>query len=160
MRRRFPCWSGDEVHVTVLRRTAFPRLGQERVSGSPSMRMVRSIPLPLRLRLRTVRTPALVCAQAGNVNTVRAIRWTRSQTPRRRTMPGCTSTEHSACGPLRRPASSILSPDASARESWAVDAHKWLNIPYDCALVNRQPSRLALRRDGAKRRISRAERPA
>ena len=47
--------------------------------------------------------PAIVCAQAGNVNTARSTRSARSSPPAGSTAPGATSTARSACGPPPRP---------------------------------------------------------
>ena len=60
---------------------------------------------------------------------------TRSPTRRASTAPGCTSTARSACGPPPVPRSATSSSGAERADSWAVDAHKWLNVPYDGAVA-------------------------
>jgi glutamate/tyrosine decarboxylase-like PLP-dependent enzyme len=126
---------GEEVHVTVLRALRYLGLAQERVRRVDADANGAMDPGALDGVLRAVKGPVLVCAQAGNVNT-------------------------GACDPLERIADVSAQHDAwlhvdgafglwaaasprferlvAGREradSWAVDAHKWLNVPYDCALA-------------------------
>ena len=48
---------------------------------------------------------------------------------------GSTSTAPSGSGPLPRLGSAQLVDGVDRADSWATDAHKWLNVPYDCGLV-------------------------
>ncbi|MDP9293550.1 MAG: aminotransferase class V-fold PLP-dependent enzyme, partial [Actinomycetota bacterium] len=127
--------AGEEAHVTVfraLRLLGFGRAAIEIVGADGQGRMDASA---LAAALADGEGPAIVCAQAGNVNT-------------------------GACDPLRdvvgaahehvawvhvdgafglwAAASPELSPlvaGAAGADSWATDGHKWLNVPYDCGIV-------------------------
>ncbi len=56
-------------------------------------------------------------------------------TARQASDPGFTSTAHSVCGRRRRPTLRRLVPGLEDADSWATDAHKTLNVPYDCGIV-------------------------
>jgi glutamate/tyrosine decarboxylase-like PLP-dependent enzyme len=79
--------------------------------------------------------PTIVCAQAGNVNT-------GAFDPLEEIVAACR--EHGAWCHIdgafglwaaAAPESAHLAAGAGGADSWAVDAHKWLNVPYDCALA-------------------------
>jgi glutamate/tyrosine decarboxylase-like PLP-dependent enzyme len=130
---------GAEVHVTVLRALRFLGLGQARVTRIPVDANGAIDPEALGDALRATDRPALVCAQAGNVNTgacdpLQPIAELAAEH-------GAWLHVDGAFG-LWAAASPRFEPLVAGREgaqSWAVDAHKWLNTPYDCALaiVNR-----------------------
>ena len=60
---------------------------------------------------------------------------------------GCTSTARSDSGRKLAPDRRATIDGVEAADSWATDAHKWLNAPYDCGVV--------ICRDGARTRHGR-----
>jgi len=122
---------GAEVHASVQKALALVGFGRERV--------VR-VPVDDQGRMRLDALPPLddrtiVCVQAGNVNT-------GSFDPlgpicERARAAGAWVHVDGAFGlwAAVAPARASLVAGAGLADSWAVDAHKWLNVPYDNALV-------------------------
>jgi glutamate/tyrosine decarboxylase-like PLP-dependent enzyme len=130
---------GQEVHVSLLRALAMVGLGRSRVITVPAdgQGRMRADALPP-LDDRTI-----LCIQAGNVNT------------------GAFDPAKEICARAREtgtwvhvdgafglwgavsPVYAHLLQGFSAADSWAVDCHKWLNVPYDSGIVLvRQPENL------------------
>jgi glutamate/tyrosine decarboxylase-like PLP-dependent enzyme len=123
--------AGDEVHVSVLKALGLLGLGRNRalrvpVDGQGRMRVD---------RFPALTGPAILCLQAGNVNSGavdplaelvalgrRAGAWVH--------VDGAFGL-WAAAAPLRVP----LVAGIAEADSWATDAHKWLNVPYDCGLA-------------------------
>jgi glutamate/tyrosine decarboxylase-like PLP-dependent enzyme len=122
---------GEEAHVTVRKALGLLGLGRTRVTvvSADAQGRMRADKLP-RLDDRTI-----VCLQAGNVNSgacdpIREI---------------CTMAEQArawvhidgAFGLWARvdPARAALVDGLELADSWATDAHKWLNVPYDSGIV-------------------------
>ena len=86
--------------------------------------------------------PAIVCAQAGEVNTgaFDPIADDRRRLPTRAAR-GATSTAPSACGRRASPSRRGLVDGVERADSWATDGHKWLNVPYDCGIAIGAPTR-------------------
>src|SRR5829696_829931 len=126
---------GAEVHVSLLkalRLLGFGSAGVERIPADANGAME---PGPLAAALRAGTGPAIVCAQAGNVNT-------GACDP----MPPIVSAAREAGAWVHVDGAFGLWAAASPRlralvagvhgaDSWAVDAHKWLNVPYDCGVA-------------------------
>ena len=127
---------GEKAHSTLIKALGLIGLGRKRVrcvaaDGQGRMRAGR---LP-----RDVTGPAVICAQAGEVNTgafdpfPEIIDWARQR--------GAWVHADGAFGlwALADPSRAHLTTGLAAADSWATDAHKWLNVPYDCgiALVRR-----------------------
>lgn len=132
--------AGREAHSTLLRAVGYAGLGRDNVE---------LVDVDDQGRLRAEALPPLdertiLCIQAGNVNS-------GAFDP----APACCAAarEHGAwvhvdgafglwarAAPRRAP----LAAGVELADSWAVDAHKWLNTPYDTGIVLlRQPEHLA-----------------
>ena len=126
---------GAEAHVTIFAALRQLGLGAARVRTVPVDGQGRIRADGVREALARGTGPAIVCAQAGNVNTgafdpleeiVAAAR------PR-----GAWVHVDSAFGlwAAASPAHRALLAGAARCDSWATDAHKWLNVPYDSGLA-------------------------
>lgn len=122
---------GEEVHVSVLRAIGLLGFGRDRVLRVPADDQGR-----MRAdRLPEIRGPTIVCTQAGNVNSgsfdpVQAIC--------HRVHPsGAWVHVDGAFGLWARAAPERRSLGAGVEEadSWALDCHKWLNVPYDSGIA-------------------------
>jgi glutamate/tyrosine decarboxylase-like PLP-dependent enzyme len=132
--------AGEEVHASVQKALSMVGFGRERVVRVPVDNQGR-----MRLdALPSVDDRTVVCVQAGNVNTgsfdpvAQICERARSQ--------GAWVHVDAAFGmwALAAPARAHLAAGIEHADSWACDAHKWLNVPYDSGLVfTRDP--LALR---------------
>jgi glutamate/tyrosine decarboxylase-like PLP-dependent enzyme len=124
-----------ESHITIDVALRYLGLGTNAIRRVPTDAQGRMCADQLRELLATLEGPTIVCAQAGNVNTgafdpLREIAelthahgawlhvdgafglWARA------------SHEHRA-----------LADGIELADSWATDAHKWLNVPYDCGVA-------------------------
>lgn len=130
---------GEEAHVSLLKALALLGLGRARVI---------SVPADSQGRMRADAMPepddrTLICIQAGNVNT------------------GAFDPANEICSRARdagawvhadaafglwaavSPLYADLSQGFGLADSWAVDCHKWLNVPYDSGIaVVRAPEHL------------------
>jgi glutamate/tyrosine decarboxylase-like PLP-dependent enzyme len=122
---------GEEVHVSLLKALSLAGLGRERVErvAVDAQGRMRADALP-KLDERT-----LLCLQAGNVNT-------GGFDPAAAIVPlakaaGAWVHVDGAFGLWARAARSLapLAAGFDGADSWATDAHKWLNVPYDSGLV-------------------------
>ena len=122
---------GEEVHVSLLKALGMLGLGRDRVirvatDGQGRMRAD---------RFPKLSAPAIVCLQAGNVNTG-ALDDASELIPLARQSKSWVHVD-GAFG-LWAKASPTFAPLASGYEeadSWATDCHKWLNVPYDSGLA-------------------------
>jgi glutamate/tyrosine decarboxylase-like PLP-dependent enzyme len=130
-----PILVGAEVHVSVIGALRLLGFGSARVirveaDGQGRMRADR-----LDAALAACHAPAIVCAQAGNVNTggfdpLNDIAEIVRQRQGWLHVDGAFGLWAAACSTKRH-----LVRGASRADSWATDAHKWLNVPYDSGLV-------------------------
>jgi glutamate/tyrosine decarboxylase-like PLP-dependent enzyme len=130
---------GDEAHVSLLKALALLGLGRSRVTSVPTDGQGRMIADALpQLDERT-----LVCIQAGNVNTG-AFDPARNICARAHEA-GAWVHVDAAFGlwAAASPRYAHLLDGVGAADSWAIDCHKWLNVPYDSGLaVVREPEHL------------------
>ena len=122
---------GDEAHPSLLKSLGMLGLGRDRVTRVP----VDSQGRMLASELPELRIPCIVCVQAGNVNTGafdpadEVIPWAR-QAGAWIHVDGAFGLWAAASQRYRH-----LVKDFAAADSWATDAHKWLNVPYDSGLA-------------------------
>ncbi len=122
---------GAEVHPSVTKSLGILGLGRNRVVRVPadSQGRMRADAIP------TLEGPTIICAQAGNVNTgacdpFPAICQLARDAGAWVHVDGAFGLWANAA-PSRAP----LIPGIELADSWATDAHKWLNVPYDCGLA-------------------------
>ena len=123
---------GEEAHATVLTALGYLGLGRERNVRVPTDDQGRIRVDALARALAGVRGPLIVVLQAGNVNTG-AFDDAASALEVIRGHPDAWAHVDGAFGLWAR-ASEALGPLAAGFEgadSWSVDGHKWLNVPYD-----------------------------
>lgn len=122
---------GAEAHPSLIKALGLLGLGRRRVVTVP----VDSQGRMLAGRMPRFEAPAIVCLQAGNVNT------------------GATDPAAAICARAREagawahvdgafgmwaaasPKLAHLVDGVAEADSWATDAHKWLNVPYDSGLA-------------------------
>ncbi len=125
----------EEAHYTVSVALRLLGLGANRVRRIPTDSQGRMRADDLAAALRAHKGPCIVCAQAGNVNTgaidpLREIAESAKD---------CGAWLHvdgafgfwAAASPER----AHLVRGIENADSVATDAHKWLNVPYDCGIV-------------------------
>ena len=126
---------GEERHVTVDRALRYLGIGAASITVVGADGQGRLRVDELGDVLAGVRGPTIVCAQVGNVNTgacddVAAI---ADLTQR----PGAWLHVDGAFGlwAAASPSHRHLVAGVERADSWATDAHKWLNVPYDCGIA-------------------------
>jgi len=122
-------------HVTIDRALRLLGIGSSSVVPIPTDGQGRMLPAEAARAVDRIEGPAIVCAQAGEVNTgafdplseIVAIGQTAEAWVH---VDGAFGLWASASPALRHLVDSVEKAD-----SWATDAHKWLNVPYDCGLA-------------------------
>jgi glutamate/tyrosine decarboxylase-like PLP-dependent enzyme len=122
---------GGEIHPSVTKSLGILGLGRNRVVKIPvdGQGRMRADCLPV------ISGPTIVCVQAGNVNTgafdpIEAIGRVARAAGAWLHVDGAFGLWAAAAPSLRNLTAGIAQAD-----SWATDAHKWLNVPYDCGLA-------------------------
>jgi glutamate/tyrosine decarboxylase-like PLP-dependent enzyme len=126
---------GDEVHVSLLKALRLLGLGSGTVERIPADANGAMQPGPLAAALRAGTGPTIVCAQAGNVNTGACDPLLPIVAAAREA--GAWVHVDGAFGlwAAVSPRLASLVAGAGGADSWALDAHKWLNVPYDCGVA-------------------------
>jgi glutamate/tyrosine decarboxylase-like PLP-dependent enzyme len=130
---------GEEVHISVLKALSMLGLGRSRVITVPAegQGRMKANALPV-LDQHTV-----LCIQAGNVNTG-AFDPAKEICSRARDAGAWVHVDGAfglwgAVSPRYAP----LLEGVNGADSWAIDCHKWLNVPYDSGIaVVREPEHL------------------
>jgi glutamate/tyrosine decarboxylase-like PLP-dependent enzyme len=127
--------AGAERHVTIDRSLRLLGLGTSSLELLPADEQGRLRADALLEALGRVDGPTIVCTQAGNVNT-------GAFDPLDEVVDACRDAGAwvhvdgafglwAAASPSHR----HLVAGVERADSWATDAHKWLNVPYDCGVV-------------------------
>ena len=122
---------GGEVHTTVRKALGIVGLGRDRAVVLPADGQGRIDPRDL----PSLNGPAIVCLQAGNVNSGASdplgplIEWARGHAAWVH-VDGAFGLWAAASQEKRAQVAGIAEAD-----SWATDCHKWLNTSYDCGVA-------------------------
>jgi glutamate/tyrosine decarboxylase-like PLP-dependent enzyme len=127
--------AGDERHATIDRALRFLGLGTSCVVPVPADGQGRMVPAALHEALAGLDGPTIVCAQAGNLNTgsfdpLEEIADITHEVGAWLHVDGAFGLWAAASPALRH-----LVAGAERADSWATDAHKWLNVPYDSGIA-------------------------
>jgi len=122
---------GEEAHITLLKSLGMLGLGRSRVVRVPvdGQGRMRVDVLP------RLKAPTILCVQAGNVNSGAFDPF--EPLIERAHESGAWVHVDGAFGLWAKAAPSLrhLALGLERADSWATDAHKWLNVPYDCGLA-------------------------
>lgn len=123
--------TGEEVHPTLLKSLGMLGLGRSRIVRVPVDGQGRMRPDAL----PAISGPTIVCLQAGNVNTGAFDPF--EPLIARAHAQGAWVHVDGAFGLWAKAAPSLrhLVHGLEEADSWATDAHKWLNVPYDSGLA-------------------------
>lgn len=122
---------GAEVHPSVTKSLGLLGLGRSRLVKVPADGQGR-----MRVELLpAISGPTIVCTQAGNVNTGSFD--PIAEVCRQAKAAGAWVHVDGAFGlwAAAAPSRAEWVAGVAGADSWATDAHKWLNVPYDCGLA-------------------------
>jgi glutamate/tyrosine decarboxylase-like PLP-dependent enzyme len=126
---------GARRHVSIDRALRFLGIGRAGLTVIPADSSARMRVSRLRAELAAGDGPAIVCAQAGEVNTgafdpLDEVADAAAQARAWLHIDGAFGMWAAASPALRH-----LARGAERADSWAFDAHKWLNVPYDSGMA-------------------------
>jgi len=127
--------AGGEVHISAVGALRYLGFGTDEIELIPVDDQGRMRADALEAALSKGSAPTIVCAQAGNVSTgasdpIGAIVTSAHARGAWLHVDGAFGLWAAAVPELRSQVAGIESAD-----SWATDAHKWLNVPYDSGLA-------------------------
>lgn len=130
-----PVMAGAKAHATVFGALRLLGFGGARVTLIAADDQGRMRVSELERALQAAGAPAIVVAQAGEVNTGAVDAMTEVTALAREH--GAWCHVDGAFGLWARAAPELrdLVRGAEDADSWATDAHKWLNVPYDCGVA-------------------------
>jgi len=126
---------GEEAHVTVVVALRLLGLGTESAEQVAVDAQGRMRPDALEERLSPSRGPAIVCAQAGNVDTGAIDPLGEITRIARRHGAWCHVDGAFGLWAAASPAHREQAWGIEHADSWVADAHKWLNVPYDSSFA-------------------------
>jgi glutamate/tyrosine decarboxylase-like PLP-dependent enzyme len=126
---------GAKRHSTIDRALRYLGIGRTQIQMLAARPDGRLDPRALAAALAEDRGPTIVCAQAGEVNTgvfddLQAVADAVEGTGAWLHVDGAFGLWAAAAPSLRH-----LLAGSERADSWATDAHKWLNVPYDCGIA-------------------------
>ena len=127
---------GEEAHATVLTALQYLGLGRDRVVRVPTDEQGQMRGDLARETIGEIDEPLIVCLQAGNVNTgafdpaAEVADAVASHPDAWVHVDGAFGLWAAASPSLRH-----LVAGVDRADSWSTDAHKWLNVGYDCGFV-------------------------
>ncbi len=127
---------GEEAHATLMTALQYLGLGRDRVARLPTDDQGRIQADAARATIATIEGPLIVATQAGNVNTggfdpVGEIAAALESHPNSWLHVDGAFGLWAAVSPSLR----HLVDGVDRADSWSTDAHKWLNVGYDCGFV-------------------------
>jgi glutamate/tyrosine decarboxylase-like PLP-dependent enzyme len=126
---------GSKRHSTIDRALRYLGIGRAQIRVLEALPDGRLDPAALVAALGETHAPTIVCAQAGEVNTgvfddLVAVADAVEGTGAWLHVDGAFGLWAAAS-----PSLSHLVAGSERADSWATDAHKWLNVPYDCGIA-------------------------
>jgi glutamate/tyrosine decarboxylase-like PLP-dependent enzyme len=126
---------GSKRHSTIDRALRYLGIGRAQIRVLEALPDGRLDPAALVAALGETHAPTIVCAQAGEVNTgvfddLVAVADAVESTGAWLHVDGAFGLWAAAS-----PSLSHLVAGSERADSWATDAHKWLNVPYDCGIA-------------------------
>jgi glutamate/tyrosine decarboxylase-like PLP-dependent enzyme len=127
--------AGAEAHTSIRSATRLIGLGASTIVGVPADDQGRMRPDGLATTLARIEGPTIVCAQSGNVNTgafdpLGAIADVTGRRGAWLHVDGAFGL-WAALTPSRR----HWLEGVERADSWTIDGHKWLNVPYDSGIA-------------------------